>query len=355
MCMPEVSAGGGNTYEGVWQEETTYAKTQNTAKDTSMTICCIDLDTYTINAVCYGAGYDRTVIYYDPTKPKYKNMLEYAINSDKTPYRGTNGEIGYKTGVRIKSDGSETTQNGADYCVTGFIPVEDWDYIYLKNMNYIVDTLEAQPNTRFATYKSDFKQIRNCTSSEIMNNAMFNGYLLDENGGTLETGDAVGKFRLVLEDETAYIRFSTKKIDDTSIVAVNEPIPDEEPVPDEELNEEEVEVTWITGKKLDSTTGAASTTAQYAYSSDIPFVNDTELVISCSDTTGFYTHWYYYTADGTFIGKTDWADGSVRVVPETVITEMEGADVVRLRCNTEDSDWTKFDRLTVKRRKISTV
>lgn len=226
MCMPEVSAGGGNTYEGVWQEETTYAKTQNTAKDTSVTICCIDLDTYTINAVCYGAGYDRTVVYYDPAKPKYINQIQNAINSDRTPYRGTNGEIGYKAGVRIKSDGSETAQNGADYFVTGFIPIKAWDYVYLKNMNFIIGDITSQPNTRVTTYNSDFTMKRNCTVDSILDSGIFTN-LLNEDGGTAEMGDAIGRLRYVEGGDTElqyYIRFSTKLIDDTSIVAINETI-----------------------------------------------------------------------------------------------------------------------------------
>ena len=223
MCMPEVSAGGGNTYEGVWQEEITYTKIQNTAKDTSMTICCIDLDTYTINAVCYGAGYDRTVVYYDPAKPKYKNMLEYAINSDGTPYRGANGEIGYKTGTRLNSSGAEASND--DYCVTGFIPILNWDYAYLKNMNFIVGDSTVQPNTRVVSYDNQFKMKRNIGTKDILTSGVF-GNLLDENGGTVETGDAIGRLRYVEGNETEqlYIRFSTKKIDDTSVVTINEPI-----------------------------------------------------------------------------------------------------------------------------------
>jgi hypothetical protein len=49
--------------------------------------------------------------------------------------------------------------------------------------------------------------------------------LLDESGGTVETGDAIGRLRLDTYDaDTAYVRFSTKGMSDESIVTVNEPI-----------------------------------------------------------------------------------------------------------------------------------
>ena len=220
MCMPESCFDRPQSYGGVWNTETTYNKTANTANDTSFTVLCIDLDTYTVNAVCYGAGEDRSVVYYDPSTPKYDNKLKSAIDANKNPYRGTNGEIGYKTGYRLNSSGDEA-QN-ADYCVTGFIPLEDYDYVYLKNMNFIVGNATDQPNTRLAIYDSSFKKLRVSLTGEL--SASIYTDRLDENGGTVETGDAIGRFRYVDADGKYYIRFSTKKIDDTSVVTINEPI-----------------------------------------------------------------------------------------------------------------------------------
>ena len=220
MCMPESCFNRPQSYGGVWNTETTYSKTANTANDTSFTVLCIDLDTYTVNAVCYGAGEDRSVVYYDPSAPKYDNKLKSATDSSGNPYRGTNGEIGYKTGYRLNSSGDEA-QN-ADYCVTGFIPLEDYDYVYLKNMNFIVGNTTDQPNTRLAIYDSSFKKLRVSLTGEL--SASIYTDRLDENGGTVETGDAIGRFRYVDADGKYYIRFSTKKIDDTSVVTINEPI-----------------------------------------------------------------------------------------------------------------------------------
>ena len=63
MATPESCINRANRYTGNWKEEVSYPKTQNTERDTSFVIYCIDLDTYTINAICYGAGIDRTVKY----------------------------------------------------------------------------------------------------------------------------------------------------------------------------------------------------------------------------------------------------------------------------------------------------
>ena len=63
IATPEACYGRANTYEDVWHEEVSYDKTQNTANDTSFVVYCIDLDSCTIEAICYGCGYDRTITY----------------------------------------------------------------------------------------------------------------------------------------------------------------------------------------------------------------------------------------------------------------------------------------------------
>lgn len=64
MATPEACYGRENQYNGTWDynpfgETTSYPKTQGSAEETSFCVYCIDLDTHTIKAVCYGAGYDR--------------------------------------------------------------------------------------------------------------------------------------------------------------------------------------------------------------------------------------------------------------------------------------------------------
>lgn len=63
MCTPEACINRSNQYDGVWKEPESYPKVKNSAQDTSFVIYCIDLDACTIQAVCYGAGYDRRLLY----------------------------------------------------------------------------------------------------------------------------------------------------------------------------------------------------------------------------------------------------------------------------------------------------
>ena len=73
MSTPNACFGRDNQYTqasvGVttWVEDTTYPKTKNSAKDTAFCIYCVDLDTTTVTAVCYGAGYDRSIDYVNGT------------------------------------------------------------------------------------------------------------------------------------------------------------------------------------------------------------------------------------------------------------------------------------------------
>lgn len=63
MATPEACIDRANQYDNIWSEETTYNKTKDSANDTSFVIYCVDLETKEINAVCYGAGYDRRINY----------------------------------------------------------------------------------------------------------------------------------------------------------------------------------------------------------------------------------------------------------------------------------------------------
>ena len=152
----------------------------------------------------------------------YTNMLSKAINADGTPYRGTNGEIGYKVGYRLNSSGVEASNS--EYCVTGFIPLEDYDWVYLKHMNFTLGDTTAQPNTRVYIYDSSFTAKNAAMSLDVLSSAVFTNPT-DEAGGSLETGEDLGRFRFVQSEGKYYVRFSTKKIDENSIVTINEEIP----------------------------------------------------------------------------------------------------------------------------------
>lgn len=221
MCMPEACLDRPQSYGGLWNTAETYAKTANTADDTSFTVLCIDLENFTIRAINYGAGVDRTLVYYDPAEDSAENMIKKAVDSSGNPFNGGQGWI---SGQRLNSSGAQVAN--ADYCVTGFIPVAKWDYLYLENMNLVIGDLNSQPNTRAVLYSSDFTMRQITTTDTILEKAHWggtDGYILNESGGAAAMGDTIGRLRIV-NDGAAYIRFSTKKIDDTSVVTINEEI-----------------------------------------------------------------------------------------------------------------------------------
>lgn len=220
MCIPESCIDRPQSYGAPWNTETAYTKTANTADDTSFAVLCIDLANYTIRSVNYGAGIDRELVYYDPTASKYTNMLLKSVGSDGKPFNGGRGWI---KGYRLNSSGAQA--ENADYFVTGFIPIKDRDTLYLRNMNFVVGGTDTQPNTRLCTYNASFGALTNMLVGDVPNSTIFNAIILDEDGGTLATGDAIGRMRIdAYNDNVAYIRFSTKGMSDESIVTVNEPI-----------------------------------------------------------------------------------------------------------------------------------
>ena len=99
MATPEACINRSNQYDGAWKEAATYSKTVNTAKDTSFVIYCITMDTYTINAICYGAGYDRT--------------LNYSTGVQQVTYSVTNNLTKVTT-----SNGATTIDAGSSYVAT---------------------------------------------------------------------------------------------------------------------------------------------------------------------------------------------------------------------------------------------
>jgi UDP-2,3-diacylglucosamine pyrophosphatase LpxH len=127
ISTPESCVGRANSYNGDWDynpfgEETSYPKTQNTADDTSFCIYCVDLDTYTIKAICYGAGYDREIIYHEG-EAEIINWLYAGVDTNGNLYNGK----GYKEDYRLNSSGVESQHGGMD--VTGYIPIKAGDVI----------------------------------------------------------------------------------------------------------------------------------------------------------------------------------------------------------------------------------
>lgn len=127
-----------------------------------------------------------------PTEPTYTNVLESA---------------GYTKGIYL-SNGNESTD--ANAYTTGYITCPSGSTVYLKNVRM---PNESSHGNRIGLYKADKSVIGGwpITSSQTSMNPVF-----DSDGSLIQFD--------VAATDLAYIRISAWKIDETSIITVNEPI-----------------------------------------------------------------------------------------------------------------------------------
>lgn len=167
-------------------------------------------------------------------EPAYTNILPLAINSDKTPFVGTNGELGYKTGYRLNSSGAESAVS--DWAVTGFIPISTEDTLYFKNIQIRGNN---QKHDYIGLYNASFSsltstQVISVFIEQTLNNA---GSAPEDYGITLDADNnlvsidfkklsttAYGSVSVSGWQNVKYIRFSCFGITDESIIAKNESI-----------------------------------------------------------------------------------------------------------------------------------
>lgn len=150
------------------------------------------------------------------SKPSYTNVLPQAVNADGTPYVGTNGEKGYKTGYRINSSRNEVAAEGR--CCTGFIAVKYTDTVRFKNISIPKD---GSPNGYIHFYKSDKTPGAGGPMYEVWSASEFiDGVFTFIPGVVNDTYPTSSNAKA----ELAYMRISTGIIDDTSIITINEEI-----------------------------------------------------------------------------------------------------------------------------------
>ena len=159
----------------------------------------------------------------------YTNQIPLSINSDKTPFVGTNGEQGYKTNTRLGSSGTESAQDGME--VTGFIPVVAGDTLYFKNVEIINGGTNAD-KCYFTAYDSSFSKIANWRADGSPDG---NAFKFDTNNNILSATFVNGSKWSARIDSVAYFRVSATEINSSSIITKNEPI-DILPDQDEPIN-----------------------------------------------------------------------------------------------------------------------
>ena len=156
------------------------------------------------------------------------NWITKAINTDGTPYRGANGEIGYKTGYRFNTANAETAASA--FSVTGYIPAAPKDMFYFSKgcMPHINGR-----DIRMVLYDANFTLLGGVSTLDLYN-ARTNSQLISE-GLSLHDDDSLSTITpyalrywvtSATANKTAYVRFSTytTAISANAVITKNEPI-----------------------------------------------------------------------------------------------------------------------------------
>ena len=243
IATPEACYGRANTYEDVWHEETTYNKTKNTANDTSFVIYCIDLDTCTIEAICYGRGYDRTITYGenlswegkfdddddsgdvggDDNEPtNYTNQLLIATDSNGDVVT----DIALYPNKRWNSEGNTVDMDG--FFITGFVPVKFGDLVRMRWDREVVTGLLGYCAIRAYDSQKQPLQVR-VPVTDLTNPETDIGALYTTTEGFRNNiGEGELDFTLTqtyyIPSTTAYLAFALPGDQSQAIVTINESI-----------------------------------------------------------------------------------------------------------------------------------
>ena len=157
IAIPEVTELYSNHYDAPWKHDTTYWKIADTAEDTSFNVLCIDLDNRKIDAICYGAGIDRTINYtvFDDTGDDSGN--------DNNGYTNVIDTVGYTDDVRLSTSSAGTTKTATGMTTTGVIdfsaitkPVTiRTDGVDFSDSNSAATVYDSEGNAKYAMYISN--------------------------------------------------------------------------------------------------------------------------------------------------------------------------------------------------------
>lgn len=131
------------------------------------------------------------------------NVLPLSINADGTLFVGTNGEEGYKTGVRISgSSGNESTQSGC--MASGFIAVKTGETAVIENI-----TPNSNDNYNvMVLYDANF--------TKVINSTLGGGVITNPSPGVYEV--RVHSFNN--HEQVRYMRFSCATISKNTVVTI---------------------------------------------------------------------------------------------------------------------------------------
>ncbi|MBQ9780419.1 MAG: hypothetical protein IJW00_05700 [Clostridia bacterium] len=131
------------------------------------------------------------------TEQEITNQIPLSTDTDGTIY---NGGLGYKTDTRINSSGVDA--ESADVSVTGYIPAENGQTVYMKGI-----AIENSGLSKIVMYDSDKSKLTEVYTSELSS-----------------VGNDVYSYTIAQEG-TAYIRISSYNVfDGSQIVTIDQPI-----------------------------------------------------------------------------------------------------------------------------------
>lgn len=217
ITIPEATESYGNHYSAPYVEDVRYAKTNDTAKDTSFNVLCIDLDKHSIEAVCYGAGYDRTIDYRDFDNSDsgsgesgytidilntYPVKLNNRYSNSSKAYAACNGMLVVE--VPVKDIVNKTIQfKGFTYGLNTSNGSALWYFYDANNQNYaaFVNTIDSSVSDSSIWNTSDLVDEGDGVYSIAINNNTVHS--VSNVGGTAYLHMAVKNNAVITEDDLA--------------------------------------------------------------------------------------------------------------------------------------------------------
>lgn len=213
ICCPNIM----NGRERASADGNTYTKTAGTANGTSFCVFSINRADKKIYVDHYGPGIDREFTYtvLDPDAPSYTNQLPLATDTDGSVYNG----VGWAAGYRLNSSGTPDGYSGS--YITGFIPAQFGDTVYLKNVTWQngVSSGLNSGNQRISFYDANKNHLAQTNAIGLA--GTLNG-IKDDSG--IWTQFTLKNFSGGDLTNAAFFRLNCAGITAESIIAVNEEI-----------------------------------------------------------------------------------------------------------------------------------
>ena len=310
MCTPAARVDHVNHYYEPWIESVWYNKTKDTAEDTAFCVYCIDLDACTIQAICYGAGYDRNVVYSSGDKTSFTVPLTWIIGTKLS-----------------KTDGSVEATDSTSYNATDYIAI-------VPNVQYTVSTATDTYNALGVVYYNASKE--------------YVGYQADcwAQNTTVDDPEAGTAQSCVLDipSDAAYMRlrqyetWNNQGASTEYVSLVGTKIAEGDDPSDAPVN---VPISWILNMKLNKATGEVESTTEDSYNASdyIAVIPGATYTVATETDTYNAMGIVYYASDKSYIGfQADcWASNNDVENPEDGSPQScelvipDGAAYIRLR------------------------